>query len=573
MSFSVTPRPRSANSSRAASRMRCRFRSASLRRGCSVALMIAVYRVSGDTSSKWIKSIQIVLRCRLEPDTFNPVRRDSLENAPTSLDHDARWTSAEKLLLVVLGGVVFLDTLDLSLVQVALPAIGSELHLPEGQLQWIVSAFVLGYGGFLLFGGRCADVLGRKRVLVWGLVALIAASILGTIATDGTLLIVARFVKGVTAAFTAPAALSILTTSFGEGHRRNRALGVYAAAAAAGFTFGLVAGGLLTQLSWRYTFAVVAPVALVLLLAALRVVRADPIASDGRRRLDVAGALTVTGAFLSFVWAIVEAPSADWTSARTLGALAVSTLLGALFVAIENRVAQPLVRLGVLRSGLLVRANLGSLLLFGSAPALNFITTLYLQDALGWGPLKTGLVFMTSSLVTATVGPRAGALATRVGTTPILLAGAVALVASSVVFLDIGLNSNYTVIVGSRLLAGLGFGLAYPTLNIQALSGVHDDEQGLASGLVGSSFQLGGAIVLAIATATILAHTPARATTAATVHGFTTGIYVSAAAACLLLAIAATGWRGERRGRARRIAATVASHRDAALVEALDLAA
>src|SRR5436309_15265876 len=134
----------------------------------------------------------------------------------------ARWTRAEKLLLLVLGGVVFLDTLDLSLVQVALPAIGAELRLPDGQLQWIVSAFVLGYGGLLLFGGRCADVLGRKRVLVWGLVALIAASILGTIATHGTLLIVARFVKGVTAAFTAPAALSILTTSFGEGHRRNR---------------------------------------------------------------------------------------------------------------------------------------------------------------------------------------------------------------------------------------------------------------------------------------------------------------------------------------------------------------
>src|SRR4051794_39556161 len=343
-------------------------------------------------------------------------------------------TRAEKILLLVLGGVVFLDALDLSLVQVALPSIGADLRLPEAQLQWIVSAFVLGYGGFLLFGGRSADVLGRKRVVVWGLVALIVASILGTIATDGTLLIVARFVKGVTAAFTAPAALSILTTSFGEGHRRNRALGVYAAAAAAGFTFGLVAGGLLTQLSWRYTFAVVAPVALVLLLAALRVVRPDPVANDGRRRLDVAGALTVTGAFLVFVWAIVEAPTAGWTSLQTLGAFGVSAVLAAVFVAVENKVAQPLVRLGILRSGLLVRANLGSLLLFGSATALNFITTLYLQDVLGWGPLKTGLIFMTSSLVTAIVGPRAGALATRIGAAPILLAGAVATAGSSLVF-------------------------------------------------------------------------------------------------------------------------------------------
>ena len=211
--------------------------------------------------------------------------------------------------------------------QVALPSIGSALRLPESQLQWIVSAFVLGYGGFLLFGGRSADVLGRKRVLVWGLVALIAASVLGAVASDGTLLIAARFVKGMTAAFTAPAALSILTTSFREGHRRNRALGLYAAAAAAGFTFGLVAGGLLTQLSWRYTFAVVAPVALVLLLAALRVVRPDPIATETGRRVDVAGALTVTGAFLVFVWAIVEAPSAGWTSLRTLAAFVISAVL------------------------------------------------------------------------------------------------------------------------------------------------------------------------------------------------------------------------------------------------------
>jgi MFS family permease len=472
-----------------------------------------------------------------------------LQIAPTQLDHNAAWTRTEKLLLIVLGGVVFLDTLDLSLVQVALPSIGSSLHLSPGQLQWIVSAFVLGYGGFLLFGGRSADVLGRKRVLVWGLVALIVASLIGTVANDGAVLIVARFVKGMTAAFTAPAALSILTTSFGEGHRRNRALGMYAAAAAAGFTFGLVVGGLLTQLSWRYTFAVVAPVALVLLIAALRVVRPDPIASDRRSRLDVAGALTATGACLAFVWAIVEAPSAGWTSLRTLGGFVVAAGLIALFVVVENRVEQPLVRLGILRSGLLVRANLGSLLLFGAATALNVITTLYLQDILGWSPLKTGVAFTASSLVTATVGPRAGALATRVGATPILIAGAVAAVASSLVFLDIGVTANYAVILGSRLLAGLAFGLAYPMLNIQALTGVRDEEQGLASGLVGSSFQIGGAIVLAIATATILGHTPAHATPAQSVHGYTAGVWVAVASSCLLVATGLAGWRNARRAR------------------------
>src|SRR3954449_7479418 len=268
-----------------------------------------------------------------------------MESTPRHVAHTEKWSRADKLLVAVLSGVIFLDALDGSLTQIALPSIGSALQLQEAQLQWIVSAFVLGYGGFLLLGGRSADVFGRKRVLVWGLIALIAASVLGAVASDGTLLIVARFVKGMTAAFTAPAALSILTTSFREGHQRNRALGLYAAAAAAGFTFGLVAGGLLTQLSWRYPFAVVAPVALVLLLAALRVVRPDRIANGTKRRVDVAGALAVTGAFLVFVWAIVEAPSAGWTSLPTLGAVMISGLLVALFVAVERTVEQPLVRL------------------------------------------------------------------------------------------------------------------------------------------------------------------------------------------------------------------------------------
>ena len=482
---------------------------------------------------------------------------DRLEHAP--------WTRAEKLLLAVVVGVVFLDGLDLSLVQVALPSIGSQLNLPEGQLQWIISAFVLGYGGFLLLGGRCADVLGRRRVLVWGLGALIAASMLGAVASDGTLLIVARFVKGMSAAFTAPAALSILTTSFEEGHRRNRALGFYAAAAASGFTFGLVAGGLLTQLSWRYTFAVVVPVGLVLLVAALRVIRPDEIDPGSSRRLDIVGALTVTGGFLVFVWAMVEAPSAGWTSARVLGAFGLAAVLLVLFVGVERNVERPLVRLGILRSALLVRANVGSLLLFGCATALNFVTTLYLQDALGWGPLKTGLIFMASSLTTAVVGPRVGALAARIGAAPFLLAGALATMASSLVFLDAGVSSDYKVIVGSRLLNGLGFGLAYPTLNIQALSGVRDDEQGLASGLVGSSFQIGGAIVLAITTAVMLAHTPAHATAAQTVHGFTTGVYVTAATAGLLVLLALGGLLAERHRKSTSSRAQVGTARGNAI--------
>src|SRR3954465_5132928 len=248
-----------------------------------------------------------------------------------SIDDD-RWTGQEKLLLSVICGVVFLDTLDLSLVQVALPSIASALHLGQAPLQWIVSAFVLGYGGFLLLGGRCADVLGRRRVLLGGLIALATASALGTVASDPTLLIATRFIKGVSAAFTAPAALSILTTSFAEGQRRNRALGLYAAGAAAGFTFGLVVGGLLTELSWRYTFAAVVPVALALLVAARRVVRVDERRLSVRGRLDLGGALMVTAAMLVFVRAIVVAPEAGLLSAETLGSVGVAAALIAGFV-------------------------------------------------------------------------------------------------------------------------------------------------------------------------------------------------------------------------------------------------
>ena len=478
-------------------------------------------------------------------------RADALKTQSDPSRHSL-WTRAEKLLLAVLVGAVFLDGLDLSLVQVALPSIGRDLHLHEAQLQWIVSAFVLGYGGFLLFGGRCADVLGRKRMLVWSLVALIAASVLGTIASDGALLIFARFVKGVSAALTAPAALSILTTSFREGHHRNKALGVYAAGAASGFTFGLVAGGLLTELSWRYTFAVVVPVGLVLLIAAIRTIRADDGTRGSWRRLDFGGALTVTGAFLVFVWALVEAPTAGWASTRTMTAFVVSAVLLALFVSIENKVERPLVRLRILRSATLLEANAGALLLFGCATAVNFVTTLYLQDVLGWAPLQTGLIFMASSVTTAFVGPRAGVLATRIGTAPILLAGAVCVAASSVVFLHIGVTSNDAVIIASRVLNGLGFGLAYPILNIRALAGVRDDEQGLASGLLGTSFQIGGAIVLAFTTAVTAAHTPAHATAIQTVHGFQTGVHVTVATAGLLVVLALTGLLGERRRAATR---------------------
>jgi MFS family permease len=382
-------------------------------------------------------------------------------------------------------------------------------------------------------------------VLAWGLVALMAASAVGAVVDDGTLLIAARFVKGASAAFTAPAALSILSTSFSEGPHRNRALGVYTAAAACGFTFGLVSGGLLTEVSWRATFVVVVPVAAVLLGASLRVVRSDGAKTrDGR--LDLGGAVTVTAAALLFTRAVVEAPTAGWLSLETTLGVLVAAALVVAFVVIERTVEQPLVRLGLLRSVPLVRANVGALLLFGCATVFNVVNTLYEQDVLGWGPLKTGLVFMVASITTGLLAPRMGALATRVGSTWVLLAGGVAMVGSFLVFLATGPTTSYPVIVTSLALMGAGFALAYPALNIQALAGVADDEQGLASGLIGSSLQIGGAVLLAISTAATLAFTPRHASAHQTVHGLHAGMCVALVGAGLITLIAAHAARTER---------------------------
>src|SRR3954470_11251030 len=273
---------------------------------------------------------------------------------------DVRWDPRTWGLLLVLCGAFCLDNLDVSMVGVALPSIGSDLNLSTSDLQWVVSGYVLGYGGVLLLGGRFADLLGRRRVLLGALAVFTVASILGGLVNDGTLLIATRFLKGAAAAFTAPASLSIITTTFPEGPARNRALSIYTGVGASGFSLGLVFGGLMTELGWRWTFLLPVPVAIALLVAAPRVLAKDgPIAPGVRRSFDFAGAITLTAGMLLLVRTIVEAPSHGWGSVETLGGVALAALLLVTFVGIERRSATPLVRLGILRSAPLVRANVG----------------------------------------------------------------------------------------------------------------------------------------------------------------------------------------------------------------------
>jgi EmrB/QacA subfamily drug resistance transporter len=448
-------------------------------------------------------------------------------------------------MLLVLCGALFLDAMDVSMIGVALPSIREDLGLSTSSLQWVVSAYVLGYGGFLLLGGRAADLLGRRRVFLIALGVFIVASALGGLVDDGSLLIATRFIKGVSAAFTAPAGLSLITTSFAEGPVRNKAIAIYTATGATGFSLGLVFGGLMTEIGWRWVFFLPVPVALVTLLAAFRLVPADPPTLRPSRSFDLAGAVTLTAAMLLLVFTVVEAPDAGWGSVRTLASFAAVAVILAAFVAIERRTAAPLVRLGILRSAPLVQANIGAMLLIGGWFGFQFTATLYMQQLRGWSPLETGLAIFPGGMLVAVLAPRIAPLVMRFGVRRLITAGLASTALGYALFLPIGLDSGYVAaILPTMILAGFGFALAYGPLNIAATNGIAPHEQGLASGLVNTSFQFGGALVLAVATAVMNANTGTDGSPQALLDGFQAAIVVSVLAAGIGVVVTALRGRG-----------------------------
>jgi len=418
-----------------------------------------------------------------------------------------RMTRHAWAVLLVLCGTVFLEGLDVSMMGVALPSMRADLALSTSSLQWVVSAYVLGYGGFVLLGGRAADLFGRRRMFLLWLAVFIGFSGLGGLATGGEMLVVARFVTGVSAGFLTPASLSIITTSFGGGDVRNRALLIYGAAGAAGFSLGMVAGGLLTTAGWRWVFFAPVLVASLLLAMALRVLTespADAAAADARarpsrRQFDLGGALAVTGGMLLLVLGVVRAPEVP--GATTAVTLAASAVLLATFVAVERRSPAPLVRLGVLRSGALVRANLGALLFVGSFVAFQFVVVLYLQELRGWSALETGLA--------------------------LLVAGIDAVIA--------------------------------PTLTIAATEGLAEEEQGLAGGLLNASTQFGGALLLAIVAAVNVVVTGDDPTRADLLDGYRAALVVPTLGVLVGAALTAFGLRRKAATTATSIAAPIAS--------------
>jgi EmrB/QacA subfamily drug resistance transporter len=455
---------------------------------------------------------------------------------------DERLGARAFAMLLVLCGALFLDAMDVSMIGVALPSIRSDLGLSTSSLQWVVSAYVLGYGGFLLLGGRAADLFGRRRMFLISLAVFVVASALGGFANDGALLIATRFIKGVSAAFTAPAGLSIITTSFAEGTARNKAISIYTATGATGFSLGLVFGGLLTEIGWRWVFFLPVPIALVTLIAATRLVPAEHRDVPRSRSFDLAGAVTLTAAMLLLVFTVVEAPDVGWASARTLGSFAGVAAILALFVAIERRTAVPLVRLGILRSGTLVRANVAAMMLVGSWFGFQFIATLYMQQLRGWSPLETGLAIFPGGFLVAVLAPRVGPLVIRFGITRLVTAGFLSAAAAYALFIPIGLDSGYAAaMLPTFVLAGFGFALSYGPLNIAGTNGVAAHEQGLASGLVSSSFQVGGALVLAVSTAVNNAAAGSGGSPQALLDGFQAAIVVSVIAAGIGALVTAVG--------------------------------
>jgi len=451
----------------------------------------------------------------------------------------------------VLGGALWLDALDVSMVGVALPSIRTALSLSTSSLQWIVSGYVLGYGGLLLLGGRAADLLGRRRVFLAAVAAFAVLSLLGGLTSVAGLLIAARFVKGIAAAFTAPAGMSLLTTTFPEGPMRNRAFSVYSLFGGTGFSLGLVLSGLLTAVSWRWTLLVPAPVAVIVLAAGWWLIPREPAAERGardkaaRRPFDLPGALTITATMLLLVYTVTSAQQAGWASARTIGSFLLVAAGLAGFILIESRSADPLMPLGIFRSGPLRRANIGAVTLFGSYVSFQFLATQYLQSLAGWSPISTALAFLPAGAMVAVLSAGMGGLLGRFGPARLAAAAFACLAVAYAVFLRAGVTPDYlAVVLPTMLLVGLAFGLGFSALTVAATEGMPDEEQGLAASLFQTSFQVGGALVLAVVTAVVDARGGGRLTTpSATLAAYRPALFLITGVAVAGLLVALAGLR------------------------------
>jgi EmrB/QacA subfamily drug resistance transporter len=447
-----------------------------------------------------------------------------------------RW-----LAFALLAVAFFMTIIDLTIVNVALPTIGRDLHFSETSLQWVVTAYALTFGGFMLLGGRAADLLGRRRIFMAGLALFTAASLGAALSTGEVSLIAARAVQGLGAAIMLPAALSIVMNMFAEGAERNKALGIWGGLGAGGATVGVIAGGLLTRYAgWEYIFYLNVPIGAVALALAPRIVPDSRLATT-RRRFDALGAIAGTGGLVLLVAAISQAPQYGWGATRTIALLAASAALLAAFLVIENRVKDPLVPLSIFRMRTLAGANAAGLLLGGSFFAFIFVGTLYMQQVLHYSALQTGLAWLAASLTSIALAGVSQALVTRGGAKVVMAIG-MALIGAGVLWAtQVPVHGQFVGnLLGPFVVAGAGTAFAFIPISIAALAGVSEHQAGLASGLLNTSQQLGGAIGIAIASSVAASHTQTLAhagnpAPAALTGGFQSAFWVLGAIALLAL--------------------------------------
>jgi EmrB/QacA subfamily drug resistance transporter len=413
---------------------------------------------------------------------------------------DARTAERRKwLALVLLAMAQFMVVVDASITNVALPSIGEDLRISQDDLSWVVNAYVLTFGGFLLLGGRMADLLGRRRMFMSGLLLFALASLLGGLSESEAQLIPARALQGLGGALMSPAALSIVTTTFAEGVERNRALGVWGAVVGAGGAAGVLFGGILTDgLGWEWVLFVNVPIGLAAAALAPALIRESRVDS-GTRAFDVAGAVAVTAGLAALVYGLVDANDAGWGSAQTLGLLAAASTLIAAFVVIELRSAHPLVPFRIFRNRTLTGANVTGLLIGAGLFSMFFFLSLYMQQVLGYDALEAGLAYLPLAVSIVVASGVASPLVTRVGPKPVLLVGLVLMSAALVWLSGVSVGGSFLAdILGPSMLAGIGLGLSYVPLTVAAVSGIRADDAGLASGLINTAQQIGGAIGLAV---------------------------------------------------------------------------
>jgi EmrB/QacA subfamily drug resistance transporter len=437
------------------------------------------------------------------------------------------------LALALLSVVQFMVVLDIAIVNVALPSIQVDLGFSQENLQWVISAYALFFGGFLLLGGRSADLLGRRRIFLGGLVVFTLASLFAGLAWSEASLITARAVQGLGAAIITPAALSILSTTFHEGRERNIALGVWGAVGGFGAAAGVLMGGILTDaLSWEWIFFVNVPVGVVAI--ALAPILLDESRDSSVKTFDLPGAALVTAGLSSLVYAITQAGQEGWLAGRTIGFAGASLVLLAGFVGWELRHPEPLMRFGLLRTKTVAGANVAGFIMGTAMFSMFLMLTLYMQQVLGYSAMETGVAYLAVAGTAIIWSGVAAQLVTRVGVKPVLVSGMTFLTAGLIFFTQVSVGGSYVSdLLPGFLLIGVGIGFSFVPITIAALAGVEPAEAGLASGLINTSQQIGGALGIAAlstiaTTRTDEAVSAGTAVPSALVDGFTNAFVAGA---------------------------------------------